>query len=317
MSNPYRQRVFALRHKDTAELGKSQSGAAFAALSDRILDEGGVIYGVGYGDCMKVMHKRAVTKVERDTFRGSKYVQSSIEGIHFSILKDLKDGKTVIFTGTPCQVASVKKFIPDDLREKLILVDLVCHGVVAPGLWHDYVSYLEGKYRSRIIDVKFRDKKFGWHAQRESFTFANGKIIHPRFLIYNNMLIKEACTRCPFSNMNRVGDMTIGDFWGVENVFPGFADDNRGCSLVICNTSKGHRLFDEIKPGVDIMEVKSPKDCLQMNLQHPTPLHPKHIKFMETYRGKGFKKAMRSFGLLEYQLRLRHLIRRIKKRICG
>ncbi len=317
MANSYRQRAFALRHKDIEELRKSQSGAAFVALSDRILDERGVVYGVGYGEHMKVMHKRATSKAGRDEFRGSKYVQSSMEGIHASVLQDLKDGKTVLFTGTPCQVASVKKYIPDDLQERLILVDLVCHGVVAPDLWEDYVTYLERKYKSKIVEAKFRDKKFGWHAQRESFTFDNGKTIYPRFLIYCNMLIKEACTRCPFSNMNRVGDLTIGDFWGVEKVFLGFADDNRGCSLVICNTEKGHRLLEDIKPEVDKMEAPSLDDCLQMNLQYPTPLHPKNLRFLEMYKKKGLKKTMRSFGLLEYQVKIKHIIRRIKKRICG
>lgn len=317
MMNPNKQRAFALRHRELEEIRKSQSGAAFVALSDKILDDGGMVYGVGYGAHMKVMHKRAVSKEERNAFRGSKYVQSSMEGIHTAILQDLKDGKTVLFTGTPCQAASVKRFIPVGLQEKLTLVDLVCHGVVAPRLWEDYISYLEDKYNSRIIDAKFRDKKFGWHAQRESFTFSNGKTIYPRFLIYSGMLIRESCTRCPFSNMNRVGDITIGDFWGVEKAFPGFADDNKGCSLVICNTGKGLKFLDDIRPTADIREAPSLEVCMQLNLQHQTPLHPKHFKFMEMYHEKGLKETMRKFGLLEYQLGIRNLIKKIKRHLCG
>lgn len=314
--NSYRQRAFALRHKDSGELKKSQSGAAFVALSDKILEEEGVIYGVSYGENLKVVHKRATSKSDRDAFQGSKYVQSSMIGIHTSILLDLKNGKTVLFSGTPCQVASIKKFIPVELRDRLILVDLVCHGVVSPFLWQDYVVFLEDKYRSRIINAKFRDKKFGWHAQRESFTFANGKTIYPSFLIYSNMFIKKECTRCPFSNMKRVGDLTLGDFWGVEKLFPDFADDDKGCSLVICNSKKGFNLLEDIIPDVEILEAPCLDDCLQMNLQHATPLHPNHVQFMEMYKRKGFKKTIRRFGLLEYQLRIRHIIRRIKERIC-
>lgn len=164
--------AFGARHKDLAEVMKSRSGAVFAAISDFVLETGGVVYGAGYTDHFRVVHKRAVTKEERDEFRGSKYVQSDLNGVFRQIKKDLQDGLTVLFSGTPCQTSGLNSFIGKKLRKNLILVDLVCHGVPGPYLWRDYISYLENKEGSPIAWVNFRDKQqFGWRDHRETFKF--------------------------------------------------------------------------------------------------------------------------------------------------
>lgn len=133
------------RHKNPDEVATSRSGAAFIALSDYILEHGGVVYGAGYTDHFRVVHKRARTKEERDEFKGSKYVQSDLTGIFRQVRKDLTDGLTVLFSGTPCQTAGLNSFIGKRLRDKLILVDIVCHGVPSPNLWRDYLAYLRRK----------------------------------------------------------------------------------------------------------------------------------------------------------------------------
>ena len=167
--------VYGARHKDMDEVMKSRSGAAFVAISDYILEKGGVVYGVGYKDHFRVAHKRATTKEERDEFRGSKYVQSDLTGIFRQVKEDLKDGLTVLFSGTGCQCAGLNAYIGKKLRNNLILVDIVCHGVPGPYMWRDYIAYLEKKYNDIIIDVDFRDKKkFGWKAHKETFILKNG-----------------------------------------------------------------------------------------------------------------------------------------------
>ena len=166
---------YAARHKDMKEVETSRSGAAFVAISDWVLKQGGVVYGAGYADHFRVVHKRAVTKEERDEFKGSKYVQSDLQGVFRQVKQDLKDGRIVLFSGTPCQTAGLHSFIGKRLRKNLYLVDIVCHGVPAPYIWRDYLASLEKKAGSEICWVNFRDKQmFGWAAHKETFKFVNG-----------------------------------------------------------------------------------------------------------------------------------------------
>lgn len=167
--------AYAARHKDISEVMKSRSGAAFVAISDYILEQGGVVYGAGYKDHFRVAHKRAATKEERDEFRGSKYVQSDMTGVFRQVKEDLKNGLVVLFSGTPCQTSGLNAFVGKKLRENLYLVDIVCHGVPGPYIWRDYLEYLEKKHGSKITYVNFRDKElYGWKAHKETFKFENG-----------------------------------------------------------------------------------------------------------------------------------------------
>lgn len=167
--------AYAARHKDMKEVETSRSGAAFIAISDYIIENGGVVYGAGYAEHFRVVHKRSTTKVERNEFKGSKYVQSDLNGVFQQVKKDLKDGLIVLFSGTPCQTAGLHSFVGKKLRENLFLIDIVCHGVPGPFLWRDYLNYLEKKNGSSICYVNFRDKKmFGWRAHKETFKFVNG-----------------------------------------------------------------------------------------------------------------------------------------------
>lgn len=172
LPKPY---AYAARHKNMNEIMKSRSGAAFVAISDFILEQGGIVYGAGYKDHFRVSHKRATTKEERDEFRGSKYVQSDLTGVFRMVKQDLKDGLIVLFSGTPCQTSGLNSYVGNILRKNLILVDIVCHGVPAPYLWRDYLAYLEEKQGDAITMVYFRDKeRFGWKAHKETFTFGGG-----------------------------------------------------------------------------------------------------------------------------------------------
>lgn len=168
--------IYAARHKDIHEIETSRSGAAFIAISDYILENGGIVYGVGYKDHFRVAHKRATTKEERNEFKGSKYVQSDLDGIFRQVKEDLKQGNTVLFSGTPCQTAGLNSYIGNKLRENLVLVDIVCHGVPGPYMWRDYLDYLEKKQGSKICWVNFRDKQeYGWAAHKETFKFVKGE----------------------------------------------------------------------------------------------------------------------------------------------
>lgn len=175
--NLLKPNAYAARHKDMCEVETSRSGAAFVAISDYILENGGVVYGAGFTDHFRVVHKRATTKEERDEFKGSKYVQSDLGHVFRQVKEDLKNGLTVLFSGTPCQTAGLNSYIGKKLREHLVLVDIVCHGVPGPYLWRDYIAYLEKKQGDKICWVNFRDKKkYGWSAHRETFKFVKGGV---------------------------------------------------------------------------------------------------------------------------------------------
>lgn len=173
--NLARPDAYGARHKSMDEVMRSRSGAAFVAISDYILERGGVVYGAGYKDHFRVVHKRAETKSERDEFRGSKYVQSDLTGVFRQVKNDLENGRIVLFSGTPCQTSALNSFVGKKLRDLLVLIDIVCHGVPGPYIWRDFLAYVEKKQGDVVDVVNFRDKEqFGWTAHHETFKFLHG-----------------------------------------------------------------------------------------------------------------------------------------------
>lgn len=292
--------AYGARHKDIKEVETSRSGAAFIAISDWILEQGGVVYGVGYKDHFRVAHKRAVTKEQRNEFKGSKYVQSDLGDIFLQVKKDLRDGKIVLFSGTPCQTSGLNSFVGKNLRPNLYLVDIVCHGVPSPYIWRDYISYYERKYKKKIVSVDFRDKKeYGWRSHKETFILDNGKKITPKYnpfteLFYKHIMLRLSCGICYFCNTTRPSDITIADFWGWEKTNPEFNKDDKGVSLLLINTEKGEKIFNLIKDNFNTFQAKL-EDCLQSNLKEPSVLNSQNMEFERLYKRYGFKCILNKF----------------------
>ena len=283
--------IYAARHKDIHEIETSRSGAAFIAISDYILENGGIVYGVGYKDHFRVAHKRATTKEERNEFKGSKYVQSDLDEIFRQVKEDLKQGNTVLFSGTPCQTAGLNSYIGKKLRENLVLVDIVCHGVPSPYIWRDYLAYIEKKYKNEVLKVNFRDKtRIGWSGHIESFVFENGEKIESKIytdLFYKHIMLRPSCGNCHYTNFKRPSDITLADFWGWEKTDPNINIDDKGISLIFVNTGKGCVLLDKIKDRTTIIPTEM-ENCIQPNLKHPTKFNPKWNSFEQEYKRKGF-----------------------------
>ena len=308
--------AYGARHNDINEVASSRSGAAFIAISDYILSTGGVVYGVGYSENFRVVHKRAETKEQRNEFKGSKYVQSDLSGVFKFVKQDLRAGLTVLFSGTPCQTAGLHSFVGNKLRDNLILIDIVCHGVPSPYIWRDYLIYLEKKYSSKICKVNFRDKdKFGWTAHQESFKFVSGieKIPYTyTYAFYKHIIFRHSCEVCKYTNLQRPSDITIADFWGWEKTNTKINADDKGISLVLCNTAKGQELFDIIKGCMTIIPVELSK-CMQPNMQHPTIMHSQRINFERDYANRGFEYVMKKYGNLGVRYQINKYILYIKK----
>lgn len=304
------------RHKHVSEIEKSRSGAAFVAISDYILELGGIVYGVGYKEHFRVSHKKAKTKEERDEFRGSKYVQSDLTGIFRQIKNDLKNGYLVLFTGTPCQTSGLKNYIGKALRENLFLLDIVCHGAPSPFVWRDYLRFLEIKYKNNVTYVNFRDKQeYGWAEHKETFKFADSnKKISPKFSFYKNIFFRKSCGRCPFTNLKRPSDITIADFWGWKKIDEQFNSDNKGCSLVLLNTLKGKELFTKIESQLSTVSVNI-KLCLQPNMLHPTELGINRINLEKDYIRHGFSYIYYKYGEDGWRFKIRTRLGKIRLKL--
>lgn len=292
------QQIVGARHKDLHEVLTSRSGAAFVALSDAILAMGGSVYGAAFDPNFRVIHKRANTKEERDAFKGSKYVQSDIGECFKEIKKELKQGRLVLFSGTPCQNDGLSSYIGNVLKENLILVDIVCHGVPSPYIWRDYLKWVEQTYGGKVTAVDFRDKsELGWSAHKESFTFGSKKIYRTSYtyLFYEHIMLRPSCGVCHYTKLERPSDITLADFWGWEKMDLKINKDDHGVSLVFVNTPKGKRIFDQVKHNLDIIPVKI-SQCMQPNLQHPSILHPKYKAFEQDYIEKGFEFVAKRYG---------------------
>jgi coenzyme F420-reducing hydrogenase beta subunit len=287
--------VYAVKNKDEDVRRSSTSGGMFAAMSDKTLEDGGVIYGAGYRDRLRVCHKRAATKKERDELKGSKYVQSDIGNNFVQVRQDLEDNQKVLFTGTPCQVAALRSFLRRDY-DNLFVADLVCHGVPSDKLWQDFLDVIEKDTADKVVYAEFRNKERSWHAYKTRLYLEKKPTIRIKGeqsyfqLFMSNYMLMPACHNCKFANLNRASDITIGDFWGIERTMPEF-DDDKGVSLVLVNSDKGIAMFETVRKSLDVRE-SCKQNCLQRNLQNPPPMHENSDRFWSDYHRRGMRYVM-------------------------
>lgn len=292
-------RAFGVKHIDLPTRESSRSGAAFVGFSDVILNRGGVVYGAAMSEDLTVSHIRATTNVERDRMKGAKYVQSDIRGIYPQVAADLEQGRPVLFSGTPCQVAGLRGYLKERRIDagKLICCDMVCHGVPSPAIWRDYLSLIEQTHGKKILSANFRDKDLGWEAHCESVLLEGEE--KKRFLrdytdlFYQHIMLRPSCAACPFCNTNRPGDLTMADFWGIEKHDPTF-HDNRGVSLVLVNSPEGAALYDEARKAFTDFEADI-ADCLQPNLIRPSIPSPRRAQFWRDYQVMPFPRFLKKY----------------------
>ena len=290
--------VFAAKLTDTATRRRSSSGGAFTALSQHVLANQGVVYGVGSDSEMTALHMRATSLDQCNAFRGSKYVQSNLGTTFKDIEQDLKGNLLVLFTGTPCQVAGLRMYLQKEY-DNLILVDLICHGVPSQKLFKEYLSLMEHQQGSAVIDCTFRDKSQGWKNLVMKLDFAShSKTIDASessfyTLFVDGTILRPSCYECKFSNFNRPSDITIGDYWGIEHTMPQF-DDEHGISLVLVNSRKGAAFFDSVSSELSTIQ-STHADCLQHSLYAPTKQSKDTEAFWKAYEESGYAYAARTY----------------------
>lgn len=269
--------TYAAKNKKISEQKASSSGGLFSAIANYIIENNGVVYGSAFNNEIVVEHVRIESKEELGKLRGSKYVQSNTKHTFQEAKSDLENNKIVLYSGTPCQIAGLKAFLGKEY-EKLFTVDFVCHGVPSPKLFAKYIKWLEEKNKSKIKKYDFRNKeKNGW-GLTSKVIFENHKVkyINSNLDSYYKSFLegktyRECCYLCKYSNIDRVSDITLADYWGVENEHPDFYDEN-GVSALLINTKKGKNILNKIKKNI-ILKDTILKNIVKNNSNLKGPTH--------------------------------------------
>lgn len=297
-----KQKAFAVLHKNDVIRMQSRSGGIFTAVSDWVISKNGLVCGAEFTDDWKVKHSIADNASDRDKFRGSKYIQSDMGTCFQEVCQYLKEDRYVLFTGTACQVAGLKKYIEltHISTDKLILLDLVCHGVASPQIWRDCIEDAEKRYKGKVTNVEFRNKKdYGWHDHYHTLWINGKKHTSEQWtkLFYDHDILRPSCYSCPYASIERISDFTIADFWGIERVAPELYDNN-GASLVILNTEKAQIIFNEIKDMIIYKECPVNESIIdQPNLHHPTRKPISRDIFWSDYQNNGYNYVIKKYSI--------------------
>ena len=253
--------AYAVRSNDNAIRDRSSSGGVFYYLARNILENGGIVVAPIFDESFILHHSIIDDPALLYQAMGAKYVQSKIQDVFTEVEKLLAQKKQVYFAGTPCQIAALKMFLKQDYEE-IVTQDIICHGVPSPGIWKKHVQSLS-KEGQRIERVNFRDKSRGWRGYSLKVNYNDGheycepSYREPYLKTYSRDLSsRPSCFECPFKGENRQSDITLGDFWGIENVCPSL-DDNKGTSLVLVHTRKGKILLETVLKMSEFQKVNS------------------------------------------------------------
>lgn len=255
------KQTFAVRTTDENNLLNSSSGGLFFEFAREVLLRGGVVCGSILTKSFQARHIVTSDIEFVKKMRGSKYTNSDLGDCYRQIKTVLSEGKLVLFSGCPCQVAGLRTFLGKEY-ENLILIDLICHGVPNEKVWADYLLQLEKHRKAQVESVTFRSKKGGWNPFSIEIRFNDGKsylnvatkdTYMAGFL--KNVYLKDSCYDCKFKSLKSYSDITLADYWGVER-FLGKVVDNKGISLCICNTQRGVEFLNSIKNNVYIEGVE-------------------------------------------------------------
>lgn len=316
--------VFAAKSACKKYHWTSQSGGVAYELSRRFLNaDNTIVYGAAFNDSFEVQHM-AIDKVDDlHILQGSKYVQSYLGEVFKSIGSSLKS-KKILFIGTPCQVYGLKKFCEVNKcnSDNLFTCDLVCYGVSSPMVFKDWINVLEQGKKSELMDMCFRDPEDLWGQGREKYVFTNGEKIQTKVYMnwyFADMITRTSCNNCKFCNIKRVGDITLGDFWGIKDVIPNFTDEH-GISLVLVNSDKGQLLWQDTKSSLsyrcsDVESAKIAQTRLEPNEKKINVVNKN--RFWRLYRKYGLRYLAEENGVFEprISIKVKWKFNNIKKKL--
>lgn len=290
---------YAARLKDKKLLKKSSSGGIATLLSEHFLKSGNAVSAVAYNYSTHRAEFVLLTDMnDIDIIKGSKYIQSYTGDIFAKSEQWCKDNPTkkLLFIGMGCQADAFRMYAEDKkFREQAFIVDIVCHGSPSPLIWSDYITRLEKKYRGKVSYISFKDKRKGWNSPTALCKIRGIERSLSDYvqLFYNQCILRPSCHVCPYTTVDRLVDMTIGDFWGIEKQLPAL-DVKDGISLIIIHSDESRKLFEQLQEKIEYWKSEK-KDCLQPNLLAPTPMSKQRAEFWRTYSYFGFSKVHRKY----------------------
>lgn len=318
----YPDKCYSARAKNDEILFNSTSGGMATVFSINTIKNGGVVYGASFMDNYEVKHIKVDSLQDVNRLSGSKYVHSYIKDCYTKVKKDLDNDKEVLFIGTPCQIDGLRCFLEKEY-EKLICIDLICHGVPPQKLLKEEIENIN-KLKEKIDKISFRDKRFN------EFTLVlekDKKIKYDRkwrdskyyYCFLNGYTYRENCYQCKYATYKRCGDITIGDFWGLSEKSKFYFERNKGVSALIINNKKGMNFFDKNKECIEYEERDYVEAVIgNVQLHSPMPRNRKINKFRNDFAKKGFKKAFnKNLKLYIKKEELKIFVKKILKKWKG
>ena len=286
-------RCYAAQNRSDEQRAASTSGGLFRILAEYVISRGGIVFGAAFDkDFHHVRHASADTIKAIDPLMKSKYVWSDPAKAYKNTVRELKDGREVLFVGTPCQIAAIKN-LAKGYDSKLLTVDIVCHGTSRTDMFASYIEDLEKRFGGKCLSYDFRDKRMGWNFPRVNAEFASGVVYNmiirndPWYIGFGlNMTFREGCFSCPYTTLERVADFTIADCWRIAASNPEW-DDNKGTSLVLVNTDKALAVWKDIAVADKVTFGEYDIDLAQMRNM---PLMQRAIK------PRMYEKVQRTFN---------------------
>lgn len=306
--------VYAGRLKDKSALMSSSSGGAFTALSDAFLKSGDAVVAAVYNyENHTVEFQMILDEKQRERAKGSKYMQSKPGDIYQEAYHWLMDNpkKELLFVGMGCQSDGFRKFSEiKGIRDRVYIVDIICHGSPSPKLWREYAESIQKK-DGRITYLTFKDKRNGWKSPT-AYVKVNGSERPLKDYVkvfYNRCALRPSCYECPYATTERKTDMTIGDFWHIEETIPDFYDPN-GNSLFLIHTGRGEELFEKIRDNMDY-RLSNTAQCWQANLEAPTQKSEQRDVFWNDYQKKGIDFVIKKYGTVPMKTKVKNKLFKI------
>lgn len=304
VKNKVEPRTLAAWHEDMEIRWKSSSGGAFSALSDYVLKQQGVVFGAAAMAKCKIKHISITQRTELDTLRRSKYVQSDIGKSYIEAKKFLQNGRLVLFSGTPCQIAGLYAFLRNHQYDNLYTVDFICHGVPSPLVFEEYIKRMETKYGSDIVDINFRDKRNGVEANLLIvFNTLKSGVKIERFKdnsfyhgFISSVFLRDSCYQCQYATMPRYADITLADYRNIGNKkkFEHEKERPLGFTGVMVNNEHGEGLIQNSEIQYEeryFAELASSQPHLKVPVSKPSCSDD----FFECLKNEGYDKAAQRF----------------------
>ena len=285
--------VYAAWNLDTEIRVQSTSGGVFTALAQAVINRGGYVAGAFYDDGFRICHGVVSSLDEIPRLRQSKYAQSWMGSTFTQVRKLLREGKTVLFCGTPCQSAGLQRFLSKEY-ENLYCCDFICRGVISPKVYEKFLKDMQPTETSQLDVVHFKNKDYGWNRFSTKLTFRDGSVYqkdrnedyYMRGYLRHNLYIRPSCHLCDYKSLPRISDISLGDFWGIGN-YDKTLDNEQGTSVVLVNSEKGKTLLAWAKAFLfvdkrSIEEVLEGNSCL-LNVAQPGKYRAFFFEKMDRY----------------------------------